>query len=193
MTLDAFERMFVELGSSPTSLPFRPPISGKWTGEIEQYALLVASLCHDIGHFGRTNQFLVEIKHAPWRRMVGMVSDPSGRAEILAIDHNLAHKKSQKNAELCWVPWKYPVGSIERTTDDVVLLTGGLALAFFCDFWWVFRRTGVESNHTVHLCQFTQDSHECRCWWTVHVNVLSTPDIGPTHQTHGYSMSVCHM
>lgn len=37
--------------------------AGKWTGEIEQYALLVASLCHDLGHFGRTNQFLVEIKH----------------------------------------------------------------------------------------------------------------------------------
>ncbi|CAK9053251.1 5'-cyclic phosphodiesterase pde-4 [Durusdinium trenchii] len=37
--------------------------AGKWTGEIEQYALLVASLCHDLGHFGKTNQFLVEIKH----------------------------------------------------------------------------------------------------------------------------------
>lgn len=37
--------------------------AGKWTGEIEQYALLVSSLCHDLGHFGRTNQFLVEINH----------------------------------------------------------------------------------------------------------------------------------
>ena len=26
--------------------------AGKWTSEIEQYALLVASLCHDLGHFG---------------------------------------------------------------------------------------------------------------------------------------------
>lgn len=47
---------------------------GKWTGEIEQYALLVASLCHDLGHFGRTNQFLVEIKHA--RRLQGTAGWP---------------------------------------------------------------------------------------------------------------------
>jgi len=37
--------------------------AGKWTTELDQYALLVAALCHDLGHFGRTNQFLVEIKH----------------------------------------------------------------------------------------------------------------------------------
>ncbi|CAE7288267.1 Pde1c [Symbiodinium sp. CCMP2456] len=37
--------------------------AGKWTSELEQYALLVAALSHDLGHFGRTNQFLVETKH----------------------------------------------------------------------------------------------------------------------------------
>merc|ERR1719181_1694661 len=30
----------------------------------EQYALLVAALCHDLGHFGKTNQFLVETGHS---------------------------------------------------------------------------------------------------------------------------------
>ena len=37
--------------------------AGKWMSELEQYALLVAALSHDLGHFGRTNQFLVETKH----------------------------------------------------------------------------------------------------------------------------------
>lgn len=31
-----------------------------WLGDIDVYALLVASLCHDIGHAGYTNPFLVE-------------------------------------------------------------------------------------------------------------------------------------
>jgi len=33
-----------------------------WLQDHEQYALLVAALCHDLGHFGLTNQFLVESK-----------------------------------------------------------------------------------------------------------------------------------
>lgn len=37
--------------------------SKEWLTPIEQYALLVASVCHDIGHFGRTNPFLVETGH----------------------------------------------------------------------------------------------------------------------------------
>eukprot|EP00931_Biecheleriopsis_adriatica_P076953 TRINITY_DN5060_c0_g1_i3.p1 TRINITY_DN5060_c0_g1~~TRINITY_DN5060_c0_g1_i3.p1 ORF type:complete len:800 (+),score=130.72 TRINITY_DN5060_c0_g1_i3:82-2481(+) len=37
--------------------------AGKWLSTIQQYALLVASLCHDLGHFGKTNQFLVEAGH----------------------------------------------------------------------------------------------------------------------------------
>ena len=32
-----------------------------WLSSVEQYALLVAALCHDIGHQGRTNPFLVEL------------------------------------------------------------------------------------------------------------------------------------
>ncbi|CAE7240591.1 Pde9a [Symbiodinium microadriaticum] len=35
--------------------------SSKWLGSVDQYALLVAALCHDIGHAGRTNPFLVEL------------------------------------------------------------------------------------------------------------------------------------
>eukprot|EP00438_Fugacium_kawagutii_P010335 Skav212588 [mRNA] locus=scaffold125:510216:524040:- [translate_table: standard] len=33
----------------------------QWLGSVDQYALLVAALCHDIGHAGRTNPFLVEL------------------------------------------------------------------------------------------------------------------------------------
>eukprot|EP00435_Cladocopium_sp_Y103_P020171 s3871_g4.t3 len=33
----------------------------QWLGSVDQYALLVAALCHDIGHQGRTNPFLVEL------------------------------------------------------------------------------------------------------------------------------------
>ncbi|CAK9053231.1 5'-cyclic phosphodiesterase 8A (MmPDE8) [Durusdinium trenchii] len=32
-----------------------------WLGSVDIYALLVAALCHDIGHHGRTNPFLVEL------------------------------------------------------------------------------------------------------------------------------------
>merc|ERR1712061_950729 len=35
----------------------------KWIDSQDQYALMVAALCHDVGHFGRTNAFLVETKH----------------------------------------------------------------------------------------------------------------------------------
>jgi len=35
-----------------------------WIHNVEQYALLVAALSHDVGHQGRTNPFLVETKHA---------------------------------------------------------------------------------------------------------------------------------
>lgn len=35
----------------------------KWLSSIEQYALLVAALCHDVGHAGKTNPFLVETVH----------------------------------------------------------------------------------------------------------------------------------
>lgn len=37
--------------------------SEKWLNSIDQYALLIAALCHDLGHGGRTNQFLVETRH----------------------------------------------------------------------------------------------------------------------------------
>lgn len=37
--------------------------SSRWMSSVEQYALLVAALCHDLGHQGKTNQFLVEVKH----------------------------------------------------------------------------------------------------------------------------------
>lgn len=33
----------------------------KWLSGVEQYSLLVAALCHDIGHAGKTNPFLVEV------------------------------------------------------------------------------------------------------------------------------------
>lgn len=33
----------------------------QWLSSVDQYALLVAALCHDIGHQGRTNPFLVEL------------------------------------------------------------------------------------------------------------------------------------
>merc|ERR1711957_1006254 len=35
----------------------------KWLTAIEQYALLLASICHDVGHMGTTNAFLVETGH----------------------------------------------------------------------------------------------------------------------------------
>jgi len=34
-----------------------------WLSDIDHYALLVAALCHDIGHRGKTNAFLVETGH----------------------------------------------------------------------------------------------------------------------------------
>ncbi|CAK8989755.1 unnamed protein product, partial [Durusdinium trenchii] len=34
-----------------------------WMREVEQYSLLIAALCHDMGHFGKTNPFLVESGH----------------------------------------------------------------------------------------------------------------------------------
>jgi len=37
--------------------------SNSWLRDHEQYALLVAALCHDLGHFGFTNQFLIESQH----------------------------------------------------------------------------------------------------------------------------------
>jgi len=37
--------------------------SKDWLTAIDQYALLVSALCHDIGHEGMTNPFLVETKH----------------------------------------------------------------------------------------------------------------------------------
>jgi len=37
--------------------------SEKWLAGIEQYSLLIAALCHDLGHMGRTNPFLVETRH----------------------------------------------------------------------------------------------------------------------------------
>ena len=47
---------------------FESNASGFWPPGVDQYALLVAALCHDIGHQGRTNPFLVrrlreEIRH----------------------------------------------------------------------------------------------------------------------------------
>lgn len=35
----------------------------KWLGETDTYALLVSALCHDLGHPGKTNPFLVETCH----------------------------------------------------------------------------------------------------------------------------------
>ncbi|CAE8614407.1 unnamed protein product [Polarella glacialis] len=35
----------------------------KWLSTIDQYALMVAALCHDVGHSGKTNPFLVETNH----------------------------------------------------------------------------------------------------------------------------------
>jgi cAMP-specific phosphodiesterase 4 len=37
--------------------------SATWLSDIEQHALLVAAICHDVGHRGRTNPFLVETRH----------------------------------------------------------------------------------------------------------------------------------
>eukprot|EP00931_Biecheleriopsis_adriatica_P048556 TRINITY_DN28063_c0_g1_i1.p1 TRINITY_DN28063_c0_g1~~TRINITY_DN28063_c0_g1_i1.p1 ORF type:complete len:813 (+),score=168.30 TRINITY_DN28063_c0_g1_i1:185-2623(+) len=34
-----------------------------WVSKAEQYALLIAAYCHDLGHFGKTNPFLVEAEH----------------------------------------------------------------------------------------------------------------------------------
>lgn len=36
----------------------------QWVADVEVYALMVAALAHDVGHFGRTNPFLVEVGHA---------------------------------------------------------------------------------------------------------------------------------
>jgi len=35
----------------------------KWTSNVEQYALLVSALCHDVGHWARANPFLVDTRH----------------------------------------------------------------------------------------------------------------------------------
>lgn len=35
----------------------------QWLSGVECYALLVAALCHDLGHFGKTNPFLIETGH----------------------------------------------------------------------------------------------------------------------------------
>mmetsp|Transcript_110780 Transcript_110780/g.174647 ORF Transcript_110780/g.174647 Transcript_110780/m.174647 type:complete len:284 (-) Transcript_110780:69-920(-) len=37
--------------------------ANSWLSDVEAYALMVAALGHDIGHGGRTNQFLIEVKH----------------------------------------------------------------------------------------------------------------------------------
>eukprot|EP00928_Gymnodinium_smaydae_P028275 TRINITY_DN21602_c0_g5_i1.p1 TRINITY_DN21602_c0_g5~~TRINITY_DN21602_c0_g5_i1.p1 ORF type:complete len:1049 (-),score=212.94 TRINITY_DN21602_c0_g5_i1:224-3298(-) len=34
-----------------------------WLNSVEQYGILLAALCHDLGHFGRTNPFLIETRH----------------------------------------------------------------------------------------------------------------------------------
>lgn len=34
-----------------------------WLSNVEKYALLLAALCHDVGHQGKTNPFLVETQH----------------------------------------------------------------------------------------------------------------------------------
>jgi len=35
----------------------------QWVSEVDLFALLVAAMCHDMGHMGRTNPFLVETGH----------------------------------------------------------------------------------------------------------------------------------
>lgn len=140
---------------------------GKWTGEIEQYALLVASLCHDLGHFGRTNQFLVEIKHA--RRLQGTAGWP-GEWNIqgllayiyiyspgciiyiyiwwsypgtiygiyLAMFFCTLLSPSIYNAGIYWVPWKYTVEH--------------------CYCIRTFKKDLLGLNATkFNLCQFTQE------------------------------------
>eukprot|EP00931_Biecheleriopsis_adriatica_P023691 TRINITY_DN14902_c0_g2_i1.p1 TRINITY_DN14902_c0_g2~~TRINITY_DN14902_c0_g2_i1.p1 ORF type:complete len:918 (+),score=130.56 TRINITY_DN14902_c0_g2_i1:47-2800(+) len=37
--------------------------TSQWLSPIEQHALLVAAMGHDMGHFGKTNQFLAETQH----------------------------------------------------------------------------------------------------------------------------------
>lgn len=37
--------------------------SDMWISSVDQYALLLAALCHDLGHAGKTNPFLVETQH----------------------------------------------------------------------------------------------------------------------------------
>jgi len=37
--------------------------SRRWLSDVDQYAIMVAALCHDVGHTGRTNAFLVETRH----------------------------------------------------------------------------------------------------------------------------------
>lgn len=39
-------------------------LAGQWMSKMDQYALLIAAYCHDIGHFGKSNAFLVESNHA---------------------------------------------------------------------------------------------------------------------------------
>jgi len=34
--------------------------SGQWMSKMDQYGLLIAAYCHDLGHFGKSNAFLVE-------------------------------------------------------------------------------------------------------------------------------------
>jgi len=35
----------------------------RWASDVEQYGLLIAAMCHDMGHMGKTNPFLVETGH----------------------------------------------------------------------------------------------------------------------------------
>eukprot|EP00928_Gymnodinium_smaydae_P100017 TRINITY_DN9703_c0_g1_i1.p1 TRINITY_DN9703_c0_g1~~TRINITY_DN9703_c0_g1_i1.p1 ORF type:complete len:809 (+),score=106.35 TRINITY_DN9703_c0_g1_i1:175-2427(+) len=37
--------------------------SSEWLGDVDEYAVLIAALCHDLGHAGKTNPFLVETRH----------------------------------------------------------------------------------------------------------------------------------
>jgi len=38
-------------------------LSHWWLSDVEVYALMISALCHDLGHQGKTNPFLVEVKH----------------------------------------------------------------------------------------------------------------------------------
>ena len=37
--------------------------ASKWVGDFGTLGVMVAALCHDLGHFGRTNVFLVDTGH----------------------------------------------------------------------------------------------------------------------------------